>query len=57
MPLAAASTSEAVTGALTTIASDITGTIGSVAPIAMGIVGLFLAWRYGMKFFKSLTKS
>lgn len=49
-------TSTAVTGALTTIATDITATLGAVAPIALGIAGLFLAWKYGMRFFKSLTK-
>lgn len=52
----ATATSDAVSGALTTIATDITGTLGAVAPVALGIAGLFLAWKYGMRFFKSLTK-
>lgn len=47
---------EGVSGALTTIAGDITTTVGSVAPIAIGIVGVFLIWKFGMKFFKSLSK-
>lgn len=46
----------AVSGALTTIATDITEVLTTVAPIAIGIVGVFLVWRYGMKFFKSLSK-
>lgn len=45
-----------VTAALTKTASDITGTLGAVAPIGLGIAGLFLAWKYGMKFFKGLSK-
>lgn len=45
-----------VAGALQTTASSITGVLGAVAPVALGIVGVFLAWRYGMRFFKSLSK-
>lgn len=52
----ATTTSESITASLTTIANDITSTIGAIAPIAMGVAGLFLAWRYGMKFFKSVSK-
>lgn len=52
----AGTTSESISTSLTAIATDITSTIGAVAPIAMGIAGLFLAWRYGMKFFKSVSK-
>lgn len=48
---------EGVGTALTTIAGDITSTIAEVAPIAVGIVGVFLIWKFGMKFFKSLSKS
>lgn len=48
--------SASVTSALTTTAGDITSTLGAVAPIGLGIAGTFLAWRYGMKFFKSLSK-
>lgn len=45
-----------ITTALTETAGTITGVLGSVAPIALGIAGVFLAWRYGMRFFKSLSK-
>lgn len=45
-----------VTSALETVANDITGVLGSIAPIALGIVGVFLVWRYGMRFFKALSK-
>lgn len=56
LPFAAETQSAAVTSALTTVASDITATITSVAPVALGIVGIFLTWKYGMKFFKSISK-
>lgn len=52
----ASGVSSSVTSALTTTAGDITSTLAAVAPIGLGIAGTFLAWRYGMKFFKSLSK-
>ena len=45
-----------VTSALQGTASQITEVLGAIAPIALGIVGVFLVWRYGMRFFKSLSK-
>lgn len=47
---------EAMTTAFTAIKTDILGGITAVAPIAIGIMGAFLAWRYGSKFFKGLSK-
>lgn len=47
---------QSVTDALQTVATDITGVFGAVAPVAIGIAGAFLVWRYGMKFFKSISK-
>ena len=49
---ASAAPSSAVTSALTTIATNITTTINSVAPVAIGIVGFFLVWKFGIRFFK-----
>lgn len=49
-------TADSVVSALTTTASEVTSTIAKIAPIALGIAGTFLVWRYGMKFFKSLSK-
>lgn len=54
--LMASSISTEVTGALQSVASDITGVLSAIAPIGIGIVGVFLVWRYGMRFFKSLSK-
>lgn len=46
----------AVASALTTIATNITNTISAVAPVAIGIVGVFLVWKFGIRFFKSVAK-
>ena len=51
-----AEASSSVTNSLTTIATQITSTIGEVAPIGIGIAGLFLVWKFGMRFFKSVAK-
>lgn len=48
--------SNAVASALSTIATDITTTITAVAPVAVGIVGVFLVWKFGIRFFKSVAK-
>lgn len=52
----AAAPSSAVTSALSTIATNITTTINAVAPVAVGIVGVFLVWKFGIRFFKSVAK-
>ena len=52
----AAPASNAVASALTTIATNITDTITAVAPVAIGIVGVFLVWKFGIRFFKSVAK-
>lgn len=45
-----------VVGVLQGTATSIKGVLTGIAPVALGIVGVFLAWKYGMKFFKSLSK-
>lgn len=45
-----------VTSALQTVADDITSVLGAIAPVALGIVGVFLVWRYGIRFFKAISK-
>lgn len=47
---------QSVTTALSSIAADVTDVLAAVAPIALGIAGTFLVWRYGMKFFKAISK-
>lgn len=48
--------SATVVSSLTTIAGDITSTITQIAPVACSIVGLFLVWKFGIRFFKSIAK-
>lgn len=45
----------AIVTALTTIASNATSIIESVVPIAIGIMGIFLVWKLGIKMFKSIA--
>lgn len=47
---------EAVSGALQTVATDVLASIGTIAPVALSIAGAFLVWKYGMRFFKSISK-
>lgn len=46
----------ALTDALTTAKGDILDGLSAVAPLAIAVMGAFLVWRYGIKFFKSLAK-
>lgn len=46
----------AVISALTDIANEITSVFTSIAPIGLGIAGTYLVWRYGLRFFKSISK-
>lgn len=43
-----------LTNTLKSVASNITGVIADVAPIAIGVTAVFLVWKYGVKFFKGL---
>ena len=45
-----------LTTALTAVKTDIVAMMVIVAPIAIAIVGIFLVWRYAVRFFKSLSK-
>jgi len=45
-----------VTTGLTSLSDNLTATLTAVAPIAIGIMGIFLAWRYGKRLFKSVAK-
>ena len=50
-----------VAGTMTTavggIKSDFEATVTAVAPIAIGIIAVFMVWKLGMKFFRSITKA
>ena len=42
--------------AFTAVKTDFTSAVSVIAPIALGIAGIFIAWKLGFRFFKSLTK-
>ncbi len=44
------------TGVLDIIKVDVLGALAVVAPIAIAILGIFLVWRYAIRFFKGLSK-
>lgn len=47
--------SQALTTALTTVASDMTGVITSVLPVALSVVGAVLVITFGIRIFKKIT--
>lgn len=49
-------TNTAMTTALTTVKTDSVSALAVVAPIGIGIMGAFLVWRFGIRFFKGLAK-
>ncbi|MEG1810318.1 MAG: hypothetical protein RR232_01040 [Clostridia bacterium] len=51
----AATSTQAMTTAFTTIKSDLMSAVGVIAPIAIGIFGVFLLWKYGKKIFKTIA--
>lgn len=46
----------ALSTALTQIKTDVTSVIATVAPIAVSIMGIFLVWKYGLRFFKTISR-
>lgn len=49
------SASSGITTAMGGVKTEFEATVAGVAPIAVGIVAIFLVWKYGLKFFKSIT--
>lgn len=45
-----------ITESLSGLATQVTSAIGEVAPIAISIMGVFLIWKLGTRFFKSFAK-
>lgn len=42
--------------ALTAVQTDVLEVITTVAPVGIAIMGVFLTWRYGIRFFKAISK-
>lgn len=53
---ATANLDTALTSGLQTASSSIMGTLGSVLPIALGILAAVFGVKYGIKFFKQIAK-
>lgn len=49
-------TSTAMETGFTAIKTDVLGGLAKIAPIALGVFGAFLVWKYGKKFFSSVAK-
>lgn len=47
---------ELLTTSLTTVKTDSLSALLVVAPIAVAILGAFLVWKFGIRFFKGLIK-
>ncbi len=45
-----------LTTAIGLIKTDIVAMMVIVAPVAIAIVGIFLVWRYAVRFFKALSR-
>lgn len=46
---------KAVETALTSVQTDVTSLVSTALPVGLGIMGLFLALRLGIRFFKSIA--
>lgn len=47
--------SAGMTTAMEGVKTEFEATVAGIAPIAVGIIAIFLVWKYGMQFFTSLT--
>ena len=47
--------SEALVSAMTTVASDATGAISSILPVALPVMGAFVVVKVGIRIFKMVT--
>lgn len=45
-----------VTTAFTSLKDDVIATLGVVAGLAVGVMAIFLAWKYGRKIFNQVAK-
>lgn len=45
-----------VTSSFTTLKDDVIATLGVVAGLGVGVMAVFLAWKYGRKIFNQVAK-
>ena len=55
--LSAPAANAAVVSSLSTVTGEIIATINGVAPTAITVMGVFIVWKAGIRFFKTLTKA
>lgn len=56
-PALAVGTADAtVTAAFTTLKDDVIATLGAVAALGVGVMAIFMAWKYGRKIFSAVAK-
>jgi hypothetical protein len=46
----------ALTTGITGIKTDVISAVTVIAPIALAILGIMLVWKFGIRFFKNLSK-
>lgn len=56
MALEASGVVSSMSSSLEAVKGDALSAIATVAPFAISVMGAFLVWRYGIRFFKSLSK-
>lgn len=56
MEMVLSEASSSLATGFSSIASSVTDGISSVAPVALGVMGVMLVWRIGTRFFKSVAK-
>lgn len=57
VPALAEGTADAtVTAAFTGLKDDVIATLGVVAGLGVGVMAIFLAWKYGRKIFNQVAK-
>ena len=56
MPQVYSAASASITESLSGLATQVTGAIGEIAPVAITVMGVFLIWKLGTRFFKGVAK-
>ena len=56
MPQVYSAATSSITESLNGLATQVTGAIGEIAPIAIPVMGVFLIWKLGTRFFKGVAK-
>lgn len=45
-----------MTTAFTSVKENFNAIVAAIGPIAVGVAGIFIVWRLGVRFFKSIAK-